>query len=123
MKIAVALWLAAATAHAGPLGVTSRTRTVEIKDEAWGIVAFRMQIPEDWKFEGALLRDPYCGGTPSLVYRLSSPDGLAGFQSLPQFGWHWSDDANYLRAFRRFHCKVIEPPERAPGRVLACTNG
>lgn len=110
MRAAIAVVLAlAGSAAAAPVKISSRTRTVEIKDEAWGIVAFRMQIPEDWKFEGVLLRDGRCGGGPSVAYRLTSVDGISGLQVLPQFGWHFSDDATYLKAFRQFHCKVMQP--------------
>jgi hypothetical protein len=109
MKSLLALLTLAGVAHAAPYSVTSKTRTVEIKDEAWGIVAFRMDIPADWKFEGVLLRDPYCGASPSIAYRLTSPDGLAGYQVLPQFIWHSSDDPLFLKAFRQFHCKIMDP--------------
>ena len=84
-------------------------KTVEIRDDAWGIVAFRMQIPDDWNFEGVLLRDPTCGMVPSLAYRVSSRDGLTGYQTLPSFGWHWSDDPTNLKIYRQAHCKTMEP--------------
>ena len=89
--------------------ISTRMKTVEITDDALGIVAFRMQIPEDWKFEGVMLRDPRCDVLPSVAYRITSPDGLAGFQSLPTFAWHWSDDPKNLDGYRKFHCKLMEP--------------
>jgi hypothetical protein len=101
--------LIASTASAdSKVQISSKTKTVEIRDEVFGITAFRVDIPADWKFEGVLLRDPYCGGIPAVAYRITSPDGLAGFQALPQFVWHWSDDASNLKIYRQAHCKVME---------------
>ncbi|MEP6865115.1 MAG: hypothetical protein ABJE66_31145 [Deltaproteobacteria bacterium] len=88
--------------------ISTRIKTVEIRDDAWGITAFRIEIPADWTFEGVLLRDPYCGGVPTVAYRISSPDGLSGFQALPSFVWHWSDDASNLKIYRQAHCKTME---------------
>jgi hypothetical protein len=82
---------------------------VEIQDPAWGIVAVRFQIPADWSFEGILIRDEGCDFTPSMAWRIASPDGLTGAQVMPDFGSHWSDNPNSLERFRRFHCKVMEP--------------
>ena len=115
----VCLLCAASVAHAAPSGkvaISSRTRTVEIIDDAWGIAAFRMQIPEDWKFEGVVLRDPHCGLFPSVAYRLTSADGRAGYQVLPQFGWRWSDAPAFLSANRQFHCKTM--PGKTPAEFL-----
>jgi hypothetical protein len=89
--------------------MSSKLKTVEIKDDAWGIVAFRMQIPENWSFEGVLMRDPYCGGVPEVVFRITSPDGLAGYQSMPSFGSHWSDNPIFIASYKKFHCKIAEP--------------
>lgn len=102
----------ALAAHAAPpakVKISTKYRDVEIKDEALGIVAFRMQVPEDWKFEGTLLRDPVCGQLPTVAYRLTSPDGLVGYQSMPEFGWHWSDEPTYIATFKKFHCKLMQP--------------
>lgn len=95
---------------------TASAKTVEIKDEALGIVAYRMEIPDDWTFEGVLLRDPNCGLLPAVAYRTGSPDGTVGYQVLPQFGSHWSDDNIALTAFRQFHCKVMDV--QSPGDFL-----
>ena len=88
-----------ATAAAAPaVTISTKTKTVEVKDEALGIVAFTMEVPANWTFEGVMLRDGRCGLLPTVAYRLSSPDGLAGVQVLPQFGSHWADDAGTLAA-------------------------
>jgi hypothetical protein len=107
----LACLIVSSTASAAPakVHVSTKLRDVEIKDDALGIVVFRMQVPDDWKFEGALLRDPVCGGLPVVTYRITSADGLAGYQVLPQFGWHWSDEPTYLAVYRKFKCKVMQP--------------
>jgi hypothetical protein len=108
--------LGTTVAAAPKLAVSSKLKTVEVKDEALGIVAFRMQIPDNWTFEGIMLRDPNCGLLPTVAYRLASPDGFYGVQTLPQFGSHWSDDANSLAIFRKAHCKTMPTP--SPADVL-----
>ncbi|HEX4452700.1 MAG TPA: hypothetical protein VH143_17610 [Kofleriaceae bacterium] len=105
-----AVGLGASLASAAPQVVISKhTKTVEIKDPAWGITALTIQIPDNWTFEGVLLRDPYCGGVPTVAYRISSPDGLAGFQSMPAFTSHYSDDKISMQSYERFHCKIMQP--------------
>jgi hypothetical protein len=101
--------LGASAVSAAPVVISQHTKTVEIKDPAWGITAFTMQIPDNWTFEGVLLRDPYCGGVPTVAYRMSSPDGLAGFQSMPTFTSHYSDDKIWMQSFEKFHCKIMQP--------------
>jgi hypothetical protein len=90
-------------------GGPSRLKTAEIQDPVYGVPAFRMPIPEDWHFEGILLRDPTCDLVPGVAFRAGSPDGLTGMQQLPQFGWHWSDDSTNLRLYRQAHCKTMMP--------------
>jgi hypothetical protein len=93
------------------LKLSGRSKTVEIQDPAWGIVAARFDIPVEWSFEGVLIRDQGCGFTPTIAWRASSPDGLSGVQSMPEFGSHWSDDTSFLRSYRQFHCKLMKPME------------
>jgi hypothetical protein len=93
----------------GRVNITTRTRTVEIPDPAWGIVAARFQIPEDWSFDGILIRDEGCDFAPSLAWRASSPDGLYGVQMMPEFGSHWTDNPFALRQYRQHDCKLMEP--------------
>ena len=108
----------ATSASAAPkVKISSHTKTVEIRDDAWGLVAFRMEIPDDWKFEGVLLRDPACGTLPTIAYRLTSPDGLAGVQAMPQFGWHTSNNSTMLASFQKFHCKIMD--QMTPAAFLA----
>jgi len=94
----------------GRVNITDRTRWVEVMDPAWGIPAARFQIPADWNFDGILIRDPSCGLTPSIAWRISSPDGLYGAQMMPDFGSNWSNGQRSMEVLRRFHCKIMEPP-------------
>jgi hypothetical protein len=110
-RVLAVVVIASAVAAAAPpakVNISSHTKTVEVRDNAWGITAFRMEIPDNWTFEGVLLRDAACGGAPTIAYRVSSPDGLAGFQSLPTFIWHSSDDPSNVKSYRQFHCKVMD---------------
>ncbi|HEY1552079.1 MAG TPA: hypothetical protein VGG28_29835 [Kofleriaceae bacterium] len=99
----------ASVAVAAPhVAISQHKKTVEIKDPAWGITAFTVEIPDNWSFEGVLIRDPYCGGVPSIAYRITSPDGLAGFQSMPTFVSHYSDDKISIQSYQHFHCKIMQ---------------
>ncbi len=110
VRLLTILCLLASVATASPpVAVSGHRKTVTIKDDAWGITAFTMDIPDNWSFEGVLLRDPYCGGVPTVAYRVTSPDGRAGYQSMPAFVSHWSDDPINLKTFRQFHCKLMQP--------------
>jgi hypothetical protein len=101
-----------ASGQASPrLKLSGHSKTVEIQDPAWGMVAARFDIPVEWSFEGILIRDQGCGFTPTIAWRASSTDGLSGMQSMPEFGSHWSDDPSNLRSYRQFHCKLMKPME------------
>src|ERR1035438_8508967 len=97
----------------GKVKISTRMRTVEVQDPVFGIIAFRMQIPEDWKFEGAMLRNPACGMAAGVVYRASSPDGLVGVQIVPTFIWFWSNNPIYLSTYRQAQCRTMPPMSAA----------
>lgn len=76
-----------------------RMRLVKIMDsQGWGtpVEAARLLIPSDWKTEGGIqwaqgmLRCPQ--NIIQARWRAMSPDGLTGFEVLPQYSWVWSDD-------------------------------
>ena len=108
--VTIAALCAGATATAAPqVAISQHRKTVEIKDPAWGITALTIEIPDNWSFEGVLLRDPYCGSVPTVAYRITSPDGLAGYQSMPAFVSHYSDDKISIQGYQHFHCKIMQP--------------
>ncbi|HEY1817972.1 MAG TPA: hypothetical protein VGG74_36770 [Kofleriaceae bacterium] len=109
LVVAVGLSFGAAASAAPQVAISQHRKTVEIKDPAWGITALTIEIPDNWKFEGVLLRDPYCGGVPTVAYRITSPDGLSGYQSMPTFTSHYSDDKISIQSYQHFHCKVMQP--------------
>lgn len=94
---------------AATLRTSNRTKTAEIQDPAWGITAYHIEIPSDWKFEGTVLRNDECGFPESFTWRLSSADGLYGAQYLPEFESHASNSDVYLASYSKNHCKVMEP--------------
>jgi hypothetical protein len=85
--------------------LSGRSKTVEIQDPAWGMVAARFNVP------GILIRDQGCGFTPTIAWRTASSDGVYGAQSMPEMGSHWSDDPGNLRSYQQFHCKIMKPME------------
>jgi hypothetical protein len=94
----------------GAATISSRTKRVQVIDPALEMVAYTFTIPEDWKFEGTVLRGEACNTTAAaVVYRISSPDGITGIQQMPQFNWFWGDSPATLAQVRSSHCKVMLP--------------
>lgn len=100
---------AAPSATASPVP-SSRRKEVQLIDPAFQMVAYTFTIPEDWKFEGTVLRGEGCNtSAPSVVYRITSPDGLSGIQGMPTFNWFYGQNDAVLRQVRAAHCKVMLP--------------
>ena len=57
----------------------------------------------------------YCGGVPTVAYRITSPDGLAGFQSMPTFTSHLTDDRLRSRATSTFTARSCSRCRRPIG--------
>jgi hypothetical protein len=76
-----------------------RMRLVKIMDsQGWGqpVEVARLLVPSDWKVEGGVNWVAGQGRCPQntiqLRWRAVAPDGLTGFEILPQYAWVWSDD-------------------------------
>ena len=84
------------------------TKTVPIIDPMFHMVAYTMQIPADWEFEGVVLQGPGCQGQyTSVTYRAYSPDLRYGIQLVPWTGFLWADDPRTLPKFG--NCKFLPP--------------
>jgi hypothetical protein len=84
------------------------TKTVPIIDPMFGMVAYTMEIPANWNFEGVVLHGPGCKGPFSgMVYRAYSPDMRYGVQVLPNTEFFWADDPRTLPKFGK--CKYMPP--------------
>src|SRR5579863_1613224 len=84
------------------------TRTVSIIDPMFGMVAYTMDIPANWNFEGIVLQGPGCQKQyTSVVYRMYSPDKRYGIQMIPQTEFYWADDPRTLPKFGK--CKYFPP--------------
>jgi hypothetical protein len=83
--------LSAGVAPAKPVsGHTPNRNKVSLREETvydplYGVPAYKVKIPADWKFQGQVVRtaceDDY------LVWRAESPDGLTGMQRMPKVHW------------------------------------
>ena len=76
-------------------GTPAGARIEHIFDPALGMDYMTVPIPEDWTFQGGLVRQTSCMELVTSFYRTSSPDGLSGVKYLPRFDWAWSDNAPY----------------------------
>lgn len=82
---------AAAPAAQGANSAPGKFTTVTVSDPMFNMPAYTVQIPADWRFEGAVIRAA-CGDA-NLVYRAESPDGLMGVQSMPKVQWTYAENA------------------------------
>jgi hypothetical protein len=76
-----------------------RFRLVRIMDaQGWGqpVEVARLLVPSEWKEEGGVQWVQGMTRCPQNIiqarWRVHSPDGLTGFEILPQYSWVWSDD-------------------------------
>jgi hypothetical protein len=84
------------------------TKTVPIIDPMFNMVAYTMQIPANWEFEGVVLEGPGCQGHyTSIAYRAYSPDQRYSVQLVPRAGFLWADDPRTLPKFG--NCKFLPP--------------
>jgi hypothetical protein len=68
-------------------------KTVEIMDPMFNMVAYTMQIPASWQFEGTILHGPGCiVEWASVAFRANSPDMQYGIQLTPSTDFWWGDD-------------------------------
>ena len=76
-----------------------RMRLVKIMDtQGWGqpVEVARLLVPSNWQAEGGVQWAQNMMRCPQNIiqvrWRVRSPDGLTGFEILPQYSWVWSDD-------------------------------
>ncbi len=76
-----------------------RMRLVKIMDaQGWGapVEVARLLVPSDWQVEGGVTWAQGMTRCPQNIiqvrWRARSPNGLTGFEILPQYSWVWSDD-------------------------------
>ena len=74
------------------------TKKVEIRDPNLNnMVAYTLQIPANWNFQGAVLVDPSCGASPTTVaYRVWSDDLKYGVQRMPEISWYTPSDPRII---------------------------
>lgn len=85
-----------------------RMRIVRIMDaQGWGqpVEVARLLVPSDWKAEGGIQWTQDNARCPQNIvqarWRAVAPDGLTGFEILPQYGWVWSDDPMQQQTMRQ----------------------
>ncbi len=83
-------------------------KQVEIVDPMFNMVAYTMQIPQSWNFEGTVLHGPGCQNLISIIaYRAYSQDMLYGTQGVPTSNFFWADDPRAMP--KGPACKQLQP--------------
>jgi hypothetical protein len=128
----------------GPRSGTMRFRLVKIMDaQGWGqpVEVARLLVPSDWKEEGGIQWVQGMTRCPQNIiqarWRARSPDGLSGFEILPQYSWVWSDDQMQQQTMQQsaasnlacdavpvmnpaeFLSRMVVPKIRQGGRVVS----
>ncbi|MGB8844893.1 MAG: hypothetical protein WCC73_04400 [Terracidiphilus sp.] len=79
-----------ATYVAGP-SLSNQLTSATITDPSLNnMVAYNVQIPGGWKFQGVSMMLPCISTGPAPIYRAYSPDGLMQIRGEPPMGWKWS---------------------------------
>jgi len=102
--------LASATASApGTSMASGGKKTLAVVDSVFNLPAFKVTVPADWTFDGAVLRSECGDGIPFLVYRAYSPDKLSGIQKVPQVDWYSAADPKTYKFAGLSPCNLHAP--------------
>lgn len=78
----------------------SGIRTADVLDPAYGMKAYKVDVPAGWKFVGTILRPSGCHASPTpasgLSYTSLSPDGVTAYMQLPGVSWSWQNNPHPL---------------------------
>jgi hypothetical protein len=87
----------------------SKTRKVEVPDPVYQMTAYTLEIPADWKYAGAIAREPGCHSNgAALKYTVQSPDGLTAVAMLPGVGWSFSTNASLEKIKEQQRCPGVD---------------
>jgi len=86
--------------------------SVEIDDpEMGGMRAATLQIPADWRFGGAIVRNGGCHGNGAWVqYSAQSPDGMLAVEVYPSFVWRNTGQVSQPRNISPMIARSFAPP-------------
>src|ERR1700722_9912249 len=62
-----------------------------IHDPALNMTAYDVNVPANWKFQGAILQGTSCSQLAFPVFRMYSPDGLTEIRRYPRLDWGWAN--------------------------------
>jgi hypothetical protein len=84
----------------------SSTRKVEVTDPHYQMTAYSLEVPANWKFGGAILRQSDACHTTGgqLKYTMLAPDGTSAVITMPGAVWNWSADPLVVSAMVRANC-------------------
>jgi hypothetical protein len=87
----------------------SATRRVEVEDPVYRMTAYTLEIPDGWKYAGAIARPTGCHSNgAALKYTAQSPDGLTAMVLLPGVAWSWSSSESMQKIMESSHCPAID---------------
>jgi hypothetical protein len=85
---------------------SSSTRKVEVTDPQYQMTAYTLQVPANWKFGGAIVRQSDACHTTGgqLKYTMLASDGTTAVIMMPGAVWNWSADPMMVAAMVHQKC-------------------
>lgn len=85
------------------------SKSVQVNDPAWGMIAATVTIPANWGFAGTIVHVSNCAVTGhSLKLNAESPDQLTGVETLPALQSMWISDPRTMAQLRQQGCPVSQ---------------
>lgn len=83
---------------------------VVIDKEGFGYEAFRLMVPEGWRFQGGISWNFNCVPPASFTaFTITSPDGGSVMEQLRHIDLFWSDDPNLRMSYAQAGMEIIPP--------------
>jgi hypothetical protein len=73
-----------------------------------GIEAFRLLIPEDWRFDGGIQWLSNSLQLTRVAFKVTHPDGITAYEVFPEFAFFYSADPNMNAIYAQ--TRMVQPP-------------
>ncbi|MEW6721108.1 MAG: hypothetical protein AB1346_11720 [Thermodesulfobacteriota bacterium] len=85
-------------------------KQVAMDRQGFGIEAFRLLVPEKWRFQGGVTWDMQkFPPLATIAFKAASPDGRSLFEHFPHENFFWSQDPNLQMSYARTGTEIMAP--------------